>query len=103
MKDNILDIQNLNIRFSTFDGLFTAVNDVSFSLGYDESIGIIGESGCGKSTLSYSVMKYLPSNARVDGKVIFKGDDLLLKSDKEMEAVRGNPYRNGISEPLLFS
>ncbi|MDC7247579.1 MAG: ABC transporter ATP-binding protein, partial [Sphaerochaetaceae bacterium] len=90
MKDNILDIQNLNIRFSTFDGLFTAVNDVSFSLGYDESIGIIGESGCGKSTLSYSVMKYLPSNAQVDGKVIFKGDDLLQKSDKEMEAVRGN-------------
>jgi peptide/nickel transport system ATP-binding protein len=90
MKDNILDIHDLNIRFSTFEGLFTAVNNVSFSLGYDQSIGIIGESGCGKSTLGYSIMKYLPSNAVVDGEIDFKGDSLLLKSEKEMSSVRGN-------------
>ena len=43
MNNNILDIQNLHINFKTFDGEFAAVNNVSFSLGYDESIGIIGE------------------------------------------------------------
>src|SRR5690554_783794 len=100
MKDNILEIENLNVRFSTFDGLFTAVNNVSLTLGYNESIGIIGESGCGKSTLSFSVMRYLASNAVVDGTIRYKEENLLEKSEREMEKYRGdriamvfqNPY-----------
>jgi len=100
MKDNILEIENLNVRFSTFDGLFTAVNNVSLTLGYNESIGIIGESGCGKSTLSFSVMRYLASNAVVDGAIRYKEENLLEKSEREMEKYRGdriamvfqNPY-----------
>ncbi len=90
MKDNILEIENLNVRFSTFDGLFTAVNNVSLTLGYNESIGIIGESGCGKSTLSFSVMRYLASNAVVDGAIRYKEENLLEKSEREMEKYRGN-------------
>ena len=90
MNDNILDINHLQVRFETFDGVFSAVNDVSLSLGHNESIGIIGESGCGKSTLSFAVMKYLANNASVDGSIRFKGEELLEKSEKEMEAFRGN-------------
>ncbi len=100
MKDNILEIDNLHVRFSTFDGLFSAVNNVSLELKYNESIGIIGESGCGKSTLSFTVMRYLASNAQVDGAIRFKGENLFDKSEKEMESYRGdriamvfqNPY-----------
>ncbi|MFA7643370.1 MAG: ABC transporter ATP-binding protein, partial [Sphaerochaetaceae bacterium] len=100
MNDNILDIENLHVKFKTFDGLFSAVRNVSLSIGYDESIGIIGESGCGKSTLSFSIMHYLAQNASVEGSIRFKGEDLLLKSEREMEKYRGdriamvfqNPY-----------
>ncbi len=90
MNDNILEIENLHVRFSTFDGLFSAVNNVSLNLGYNESIGIIGESGCGKSTLAFTVMRYLATNAQVEGAIRFKGINLLENSEKEMESVRGN-------------
>lgn len=90
MNDNILDINHLHVRFETFDGVFSAVNDVSLTLGHNESIGIIGESGCGKSTLSFAVMRYLANNASIDGSIRFKGEELLEKSEKEMEAFRGN-------------
>lgn len=100
MNDNILEIDKLNVRFSTFDGMFSAVNNVSLTLGMNESIGIIGESGCGKSTLSFSIMRYLASNASVDGAIRYKGENLLEKSEQEMETYRGdriamvfqNPY-----------
>ena len=100
MNDNILEIENLHVRFKTFDGLFSAVNNVSLTLGTNESIGIIGESGCGKSTLSFSVMRYLAGNAEVEGAIRYKGENLLEKSEKQMEKYRGdriamvfqNPY-----------
>jgi peptide/nickel transport system ATP-binding protein len=90
MNDNILDIEHLNVSFKTFEGQFAAVRDVSLSLHNDESIGIIGESGCGKSTLAYSVMRYVASNAVVEGAIKFKGENLLEKSEQEMGAYRGN-------------
>jgi peptide/nickel transport system ATP-binding protein len=80
--------------------MFSAVNNVSLTLGTNESIGIIGESGCGKSTLSFSIMRYLASNASVDGAIRYKGENLLEKSEQEMGTYRGdriamvfqNPY-----------
>ena len=90
MSKNILQIEHLNIDFETMDGKFAAVNDVSFNLGYDQSIGIIGESGCGKSTLALALMGYVATNGTIAGKILFKGEDLLTKSDKELVKYRGN-------------
>ncbi len=90
MNDKILDIQHLNVQFNTFDGKFSAVRDVSLSLGRNESIGIIGESGCGKSTLAFSIMRYLATNAEMDGKLIFNGKDLMENTESDMDKIRGN-------------
>ncbi|WP_320130868.1 ABC transporter ATP-binding protein [uncultured Sphaerochaeta sp.] len=90
MKDKILDIEHLSVSFNTFEGEFAAVRDVSLSLGFDQSIGIIGESGCGKSTLAYSIMRYVASNAKVEGSIKFKGENLLEKTEQEMANYRGN-------------
>ncbi len=90
MNDKILDIQNLNVQFKTFEGKFSAVRNVSLTLGRNESIGIIGESGCGKSTLAFSIMRYLAPNAEMDGSLIFNGKDLMDNTEAEMDKIRGN-------------
>ena len=56
----------------------------------NEAIGIIGESGSGKSTLAYAVMDYLATNGSSTGEVLFKGENLLTKTRKEMREYRGN-------------
>jgi peptide/nickel transport system ATP-binding protein len=88
--NNILQIENLNVNFKTFDGVFSAVRDVNLAVKKNQSIGIIGESGCGKSTLSFSIMLYLANNATIEGSIKFKGEELLTKSEGELEKYRGN-------------
>lgn len=90
MNEHVLEIEHLNVDFSTYEGLFSAVRNVSLSLKKDESIGIIGESGCGKSTLAFSIMHYLAPNASVSGNIYFKGENLLEKTERELESYRGN-------------
>jgi len=96
----ILDIHNLNVVYETPSGPNVAIRDLALELNANEALGIIGESGCGKSTLSYAILDYLPSNARRSGSIMFNGEDLLLKTEKEMQNYRGdriamvyqNPY-----------
>jgi len=96
----ILDIQNLNVIYETPSGPIVAIKNLALKLYIHEALGIIGESGCGKSTLSYSILDYLPSNARRSGSIMFNGEDLLLKTEREMRKYRGdriamvyqNPY-----------
>ncbi len=90
MNSSILTIENLNVYFDVFGGSVSAVRGLNLTLDHNESIGIIGESGCGKSTLSYTIMRYLAPNSRVTGKVMFREDNLLEKTEQEILAFRGN-------------
>lgn len=89
-NEPILDVRNLKVVYKTLTDTVVAVKDVSFSVGRQEALGIIGESGCGKSTLSYAILDYLPSNGTSSGEILFKGEDLLTKTPKEMQRYRGN-------------
>ncbi|MFP4212314.1 MAG: dipeptide ABC transporter ATP-binding protein [Alkalispirochaeta sp.] len=86
----ILDVRNLDVVYKTLTEQVVAVKGVTFSVGEREALGIIGESGCGKSTLSYAILDYLPANGKSSGEILFKGENLLDKSAKEMEQYRGN-------------
>jgi peptide/nickel transport system ATP-binding protein len=86
----VLEINNLGVIYRTLTDEVVAVKDVTLSVGRKEALGVIGESGCGKSTLSYAIMDYLPANARRSGEILFMGENLLDKSDKEMAQYRGN-------------
>jgi peptide/nickel transport system ATP-binding protein len=96
----VLQIRNLSVSYKTLNDTVVAVRDINLSVGRKEALGIIGESGCGKSTLSYAIMDYLPSNGISNGEVLFLGEDLLTKGQKEMRRFRGdriamvyqNPY-----------
>ncbi len=87
----LLDVKNVTIEYKTEKGTLKAVDDVSFSLALGESVGLVGESGCGKTTLAKSIMRLLAKNGSIStGEMIFKGQDLVKKSDEEIRQLRLN-------------
>ena len=102
IEEMLLKVDNLSTWFYTDDGIVKAVNDVSFSLNKGHTLGIVGESGCGKSITSLSVMRLIdsPPGKIVGGKIVFKGEDLLAKSEEEMRRVRGKRIAMIFQEPM---
>lgn len=90
MNDSLLEVKNLDVKYSTMSGSVAACRNISFNLCKNESLGIIGESGSGKSTMAYALLDYLPSNAERSGEVLFKDENLLEKSSKELQKYRGD-------------
>ena len=87
MQKSILECDSLSISFSGK----AALKNVSFSLEKGETLGIVGESGSGKSTIIKAIMGILSNEGRVEnGRIVFNGENLLDKSQKEMESVRGS-------------
>jgi len=106
-KETLLEIKNLVTEFKTDDEMVKAVNDISFTLGRGETIGIVGESGSGKSVTSLSVMRLIPNppGKISGGEIIFhskeKGAiDLLKLPEKEMRQIRGNEIAMIFQEPM---
>ncbi len=87
---SVLSVRNLTVEFDTDDGVVHAVDDVSFELARSETLGIVGESGSGKSVTSLAILGLLPSTARVSGDVLFDGRNLVGRSEKELQPVRGD-------------
>ncbi|QGP93847.1 Oligopeptide transport ATP-binding protein OppD [Neomoorella glycerini] len=85
----ILSIQDLKTSFYTRNGVVKAVEGVDLHLEEGKTFGLIGETGCGKSVLGLSVMRLLPRNARVEGKIFYRGQDLLQFSEGQMQRLRG--------------
>jgi len=102
IEETLLKVDTLSTWFYTDDGIVKAVNDVSFSLNKGHTLGIVGESGCGKSITSLSVMRLIdsPPGKIVGGKIVFKGEDLLAKSEEEMRRVRGKRIAMIFQEPM---
>ncbi len=102
MADTLLEVKNLKTYFYTDEGVVPSVDDVSFSIGYGETLGIVGESGCGKSVTSLSIMDLVPSppGKIVDGEILLKGRDLRKLSEAEMRKIRGNEVAMVFQEPM---
>ncbi len=99
MMDNLLDIENLWVRFPSRQGVFDAVRGVSFSLGR-ERLGIVGESGSGKSMTGRAILRLIRSPGIVEADYVnLHGEDLLAKSEKDMRAVRGQKISMVMQDP----
>ena len=98
----LLDVKDLRTYFYTEGTAVPAVDSVSFVLQAGETLGIVGESGSGKSLTALSIMRLIPSPPAkiVGGKVLFKGEDLLLKGEDEMRRVRGKEISMVFQEPM---
>src|SRR5438876_5852463 len=99
----LLDIQNLSTHYVSSQGtrVVRAVDDVSLRIHAGETLGIVGESGSGKSTLALTIMRVLPPAARiVGGRMLFEGEDLVQKSDADMQHVRGKRIAMILQDPM---
>ncbi len=92
MAEKILEVQELITMFRTERGIMKAVDGVSFHVNKGEILGIVGESGCGKSVTSQSILRLFDEKytAQYQGKILFKGRDLLKIPMKEMQDIRGH-------------
>jgi peptide/nickel transport system ATP-binding protein len=100
---NILEVENLSIHFKSEFGVVKAVDDVSFVLKQGSVLGLVGESGSGKSVLVRSILGLTPttSTARLTGKIIFEGTDILGESEKYLNKnVRGKKIAMVFQDPL---
>ncbi|MGD0406038.1 MAG: ABC transporter ATP-binding protein [Candidatus Bathyarchaeia archaeon] len=91
MTETLLKIEGLKTYFFTEAGIVKAVDGMSFDVRKGESLGLVGESGSGKTVTALSVLRIVPKPGRiVEGKIEFKGENLLKKSEKEMQSIRGS-------------
>jgi oligopeptide/dipeptide ABC transporter ATP-binding protein len=103
MAQPVLDVEDLRTYFLLKRGLVKAVDGVSFSLEKGKTLGIVGESGCGKSVTCLSLMRLVPCppGRIVGGKVLLQGEDLLLKSEREMRHYRGKGIAMIMQDPMV--
>ncbi|GCF95573.1 ABC transporter ATP-binding protein [Enterococcus florum] len=99
--NNLLEIKDLTISFDTFAGKVQAIRGVDLELAKGETLAIVGESGSGKSVTSRSIMKLLSSNASIEkGQILFKGQDLVQHSEREMQNIRGKEIAMIFQDPM---
>ena len=97
----LLEVENLQTEFKVKRGTVKAVNNVSFGVEKGEILAIVGESGSGKSVTSLSVMGLIREPGKVTGgKIIFDGENLVGKSNKEMNKIRGDKISMIFQEPM---
>ncbi|MDY0406745.1 ABC transporter ATP-binding protein [Virgibacillus sp. 179-BFC.A HS] len=98
---NLLEVENLKVNFRTKKERLRAVRGISFSLKKGETLCIVGESGCGKSITSLSIIGLLPSNGEIaEGSIKLDGNELLGKTENELEIMRGNEISMIFQEPM---
>ncbi len=85
----LLELIDLKVHFKTDSGIVRAVDGVSLEVLEGEMFVLVGESGSGKSVLAQAILRLLPKNAEVKGKVVFRGRNLLELSENEMRSIRG--------------
>ena len=91
MNSELLAVKDLVTRFHTEDGVVEAVSGNSFTLKEKETLGIVGESGSGKTVTVLSIMGLIENPGRIEsGTILYKGEDLLKKSNREMQKIRGD-------------
>ena len=101
-SERLLTVNNLQTYFDTDEGTVKAVDGVTFHLDKGETLAVVGESGSGKSVTSLSVMRLIatPPGRIAGGEIIFNGQNLLKKSEREMRKIRGNDISMIFQEPM---
>jgi peptide/nickel transport system ATP-binding protein len=95
----LLEVEDLHVSFRTSDGIVQAVRGVSFQVDTGQTLGIVGESGSGKSVSTQTIMG-LTRGARISGRAMFEGKDLLTQTNDQLRTVRGAKIGMIFQDPL---
>ena len=99
--DKLIEVKDLKVSFFTPAGEVKAVDGISYSLGYNEVMGVVGESGSGKSVEAYSIIGLLQNPGRIiGGSITFEGEDLLSYTPEQMRQFRGNKVSMIFQNPM---
>ncbi len=101
MGELLLQVKDLYTSFFTDVGEVKAVNGLSFNLEKGKVLGIVGESGSGKSVTAYSILRILTEPGEItSGQILYKGEDIVKLSPKEMRAIRGGKISIIFQDPM---
>ncbi len=97
----MLQVRDLSISFRTGGGQIAVTRKLNFNIAPGERLGVVGESGCGKTVTGLSVLRLLPeSHTRIDGQILFEGQDLARLDEPQMQAIRGRHIAMIFQEPM---
>ena len=102
MAEPILEVKDLRVEYTSGKDIVQAVNGISFTLAKGELLGLVGETGAGKTTTALSIMRLIPSppGRIVSGEIIYKGENLMKKSEREMRKIRGHEISMIFQDPM---
>ena len=100
--DLSIDIKNLTVEYRTDDGVVQALNGLNLQIGKGKTLGLVGETGAGKTTAGLSILNLIPNppGVIVEGSIVLNGEDVLTKTQKEMENIRGKDVSMIFQDPM---
>jgi peptide/nickel transport system ATP-binding protein len=101
VTDNVLlSVEDVQVDLPTPRGNLRAVDRVNLTVGAGQTLGVVGESGCGKTMLSRAILQLLPKKAKLSGRVMFDGQDLLKLSPEKLRKLRGRSLAVVFQDPM---
>src|SRR3982075_4304994 len=100
MSAGVLSIEDFSVTLPTPRGMLRAVDGVDLALEAGRTLGIVGESGCGKTMLSRAVLQLLPKKAKLSGRVMFDGQDLVHLDPERLRKLRGRSLAVVFQDPM---
>lgn len=96
----LVEIKNLSVEFPGKEYTTYAVNNVSFDINENETLGLVGESGSGKSVTAKSILNLLKNKSNCSGEIIYNGIDMLKADDKTLRHIRGSEISMIFQDPM---
>jgi peptide/nickel transport system ATP-binding protein len=96
----LLSVEDAVVDLPTPRGNLRAVDHVDLTVGAGRTLGVVGESGCGKTMLSRVILQLLPKKAKLTGRVMFEGQDLLQLSPEKLRKLRGRSLAVVFQDPM---
>jgi peptide/nickel transport system ATP-binding protein len=96
----LLSVEDVVVDLPTPRGNLRAVDHVDLTVGAGQTLGVVGESGCGKTMLSRAILQLLPKKAKLSGRVMFDGQDLLQLSPEKLRKLRGRSLAVVFQDPM---